>query len=64
MELWLKSLYKINKQYGYLQFTENKTDKIDLEALAKYIITRKNNIISMDKNAENTYTNLKGYVYT
>ena len=43
---------------------KNKTDKIDLEALAKYIITRKNNIISMDKNAENTYTNLKGYVYT
>ncbi|WP_257788222.1 IS110 family RNA-guided transposase [Ferroplasma acidiphilum] len=43
---------------------KNKTDKIDAEAIAKYIIIRKNNIITMDKNTENTYTNLKEYVYT
>ena len=40
---------------------KNKTDKIDAESIAKYIIIRKNNIISMDKN---TYSNLKEYVYT
>ncbi|WP_236940623.1 IS110 family transposase [Ferroplasma acidiphilum] len=38
---------------------KNKTDKIDAEAIAKYIIIRKNNIITMEKNTENTYTNLK-----
>ena len=43
---------------------KNKTDKIDAEAIAKYIIIRKNNIITMEKNTENTYTNLKEYVYT
>ena len=43
---------------------KNKTDKIDAEAIAKYIIIRKSNIITMDKNTENTYTNLKEYVYT
>jgi len=43
---------------------KNKTDKIDAEAIAKYIIIRKNNIIAMEKNNENTYTNLKEYVYT
>ncbi len=43
---------------------KNKTDKIDAEAIAKYIIIRKNNIIAMKKNNENTYTNLKEYVYT
>ena len=43
---------------------KNKTDKIDAEAIAKYIIIRKNNIITMDKNTENIYTNLKEYVYT
>ena len=37
---------------------KNKTDKIDAEAIAQ------NNIISIDKNTENTYTNLKEYVYT
>ena len=40
---------------------KNNTDKIDAEAIAKYIIIRKSNIISMDKN---TYSNLKEYVYT
>ena len=29
---------------------KNKTDKIDAEAIAKYIIIRKNNIITMEKN--------------
>ena len=43
---------------------KNKTDKIDAEAIAKYIIIRKHNIITMEKNTENTYTNLKEYVYT
>ena len=43
---------------------KNKTDKIDAEAIAKYIIIRKNNIIAMEKNNENTYTNLKEYTYT
>jgi len=43
---------------------KNKTDKIDSEAIAKYIIIRKNNIIAMKKNTENTYTNLREYVYT
>ena len=43
---------------------KNKTDKIDAEAIAKYIIIRKNNIITMEKDTENTYTNLKEYVYT
>ena len=42
---------------------ENKTDKIDAEVIAKYIIIRKNNIITMDKNTENTYTNPREYVY-
>ena len=37
---------------------KNKTDKIDTEAIAKYII------ITMKKNTENTYTNLREYVYT
>ena len=43
---------------------KNKTDKIDAEAIAKYIIIRKNNIITMEKDTENTYTNLREYVYT
>ena len=42
---------------------KNKTDKIDAEAIAKYIIIRKNNIITMKKNTENTYTNLREYGY-
>jgi len=43
---------------------KNKTDKIDAEAIAKYIIIRKNNIITMEKDTENIYTNLREYVYT
>ena len=43
---------------------KNKTDKIDAEAIAKYIIIRKNNIITMEKNNENTYISLREYVYT
>ncbi len=43
---------------------KNKTDKIDSEAIAKYIIIRKNNIISMNEDNENKYKDLKEYVYT
>ena len=43
---------------------KNKTDKIDAEAIAKYVIIRKNNIITMEKNTGNTYSNLREYVYT
>ena len=43
---------------------KNKTDKIDAEAIAKYIIIRKSNIITMEEAPENIYTNLKEYVYT
>ena len=38
---------------------KNKTDKIDAEAITKYIIMRKSNIITMNKNTENIYTTMK-----
>jgi len=38
---------------------KNKADKIDSEAIAKYIIIRKNNTINMDQNNEDKYKDLK-----
>ena len=49
---------KGNRRKLSIFLNENIKDKIDAEAIAKYIIIRKNNIITMDKNTENTYTNL------
>ena len=46
---------------------KNKTDKIDAESIAKYIIIRKNNIMSMDENTKynkDKYADLKEYAYT
>ncbi len=46
---------------------KNKTDKIGAESIAKYIIIRKNNIMSMDENTKynkDKYADLKEYAYT
>ena len=59
-----RGVYIYTKLHTQPRIRKNKTDKIDAEAIAKYIIIRKSNIITMEKNNENTYTNLKEYVYT